>query len=435
MPDPRPHAREERRRRLPPRRLPLFYFGFAHLCLGSAFAAAALDPAGLAGFFYHPRMISAVHFVTLGWISASILGALHLVAPMALSAPMPARRIDGWALVLFVLGSAGVAAHFWLGEFSGVGWSGLVITAVFAQVGWKTHRALAAAPIPSAVKLHFRLAFLNAGLAAVAGALLGFNKHVAFLPGNAMSHAFAHAHLAALGWATMMVFAAGYRLLPMLLPAAMPRGPGVWASAVLLEAGVVGVFASLLVPGPWLGPAALVAALGIGAFFLRLGWMLRHRKPPPKARIVPDFGVFQAFQALAYLAAATVLGVVLAFSPVSEESLRLAWVYGVCGLVGFLSQMVVGVGHRLLPLYAWLVAFGASDWSEIPPSPHAMPDRRLQGLTVGLWTAGVPILAAGFYADRLGLVSLGGWLLLAAVVAGGASHVAVLRQPRRGGSV
>jgi hypothetical protein len=428
---PRPHAREDRRRRLPPRRLPILYFGFAHLCLGLTFAAAALDPAGLAGFFYHPRLISAVHFVTLGWVSASILGALHLVGPMALRAPMPARRIDGWVFAGFALGSTGVASHFFISEFSGVGWSGLLVTAAFVQVGFKTLRALRQARIPPEVALHFRLAFGNALLAAVAGVLLGFNKHAAFLPGRAMTHAFAHAHLATLGWGLMMVFAAGYRLLPMLLPAAMPSGAGVWASAVLLEAGVLAVFASLLVPGPWLGPAAVVAALGIAAFFSQLGWMLRHRKPPPKARPAPDIGVLQVLQALLYLALATVLGVVLAFSPTSEESLRLVWVYGVAGLLGFLSQMVVGVSHRLLPLYAWLVSFGASGWSEIPPTPHETPDRRLQGLTFLLWTAGVPVLASGFYLDRPGIVSLGGWLLLAAVVAGGASHAVVLRRLSR----
>lgn len=82
-----PLPREER---LPPRWLPLFYFGFAHLCLAAAFAGVALDPRGVAGFFYHPRMVAVVHLVTLGWITSSILGAIYMIGPMALRMPMPA---------------------------------------------------------------------------------------------------------------------------------------------------------------------------------------------------------------------------------------------------------------------------------------------------------------------------------------------------------
>lgn len=123
-------------------------------------------------------------------------------------------------------------------------------------------------------------------------------------------------------------------------------------------------------------------------------------------------------QALFYLALATVLGVVLAFSPTTEASLRLAWLYGVCGLIGFLSQMVVGISHRLLPLFHWLTSYGASGWSEIPPPPHRMPDRRLQAATFLLWTVGVPALGLGFAGDLLWAVRLGGALLLAGVIRG-----------------
>jgi hypothetical protein len=37
------------------------------------------DPRGVSGFFYHARMVGIVHLVTLGWITASILGSLYIV--------------------------------------------------------------------------------------------------------------------------------------------------------------------------------------------------------------------------------------------------------------------------------------------------------------------------------------------------------------------
>ncbi len=418
----------ERRRARLPGLLPVLYFGFAHLSLAIAFAEVALEPQKVAGFFYHPRMIAIVHLVTLGWISGSIIGALHLVGPMALRAPMPARRVDYWAFAAYAASSAGVISHFWIEEFTGVAWSGLLITLVFLHIGRKFLAALKSAPVTPDVKLHFVLAFANVGLAALVGTLLGLNKHLPVLPGRALTHAYAHAHLAALGWATMMVFAAGYRLLPMLLPAAMPSGAGVWAGAVLLELGTLGIFASFATDSRVLPLAAACAAAGVGVFIGHLLWMRRHSRPPPKARIRPDLGVAQALIALGYSGLACVLGLVLAFSPeATEQTLRLAAVYGVCGLVGFLSQMIVGVSARLLPIFARLIA---ADRCDVPPTPHEIPDRRLLAATFVLWTLGVPVLASGFWLDRIWVVGAGGWILLAGVVASAASLLAMMRTAR-----
>ncbi|MEM7582064.1 MAG: hypothetical protein AAF560_01675 [Acidobacteriota bacterium] len=423
---PEPVGADKRRQRLSAR-LPLLYFALAHLSLAAAFAEIALEPQRLVGFYYHPRMIAVVHLVTLGWISGSILGALHLVGPMALRTPMPARRLDYWAYVFFFFGSTGVVGHFWIEEYSGVAWSGLMLTVVFARVGWKLLRPLRQAPVAAAVRVHFTLAFFNIGLAALAGTLLGLNKHIPFLPGRALTHAFGHAHLAALGWATLMVFAAGYRLLPMLLPAAMPSGRWLWTSAALLELGVLGLFVAFLVQGSWLPLAATACVAGIAAFFGWLGWMLRHPRPAPKALIRPDYGVAQVAISFIYLGVTCGLGLYLSLTPASEHTLRLAKVYGVCGLLGFLSQIVVGVSARLMPIFARLLV---ADWSTAQLTPHELPDRRLQAATFGLWLLGVPALATGFYLEQAWILSLAAWTLLAAVVAGGASHWVVLRAAR-----
>jgi hypothetical protein len=66
------------RTQLPPRLLPVLYFGAAHTALAVAFGAVALDPRGVAGFFHHARMLAIVHLVTLGCITASILRSLSI---------------------------------------------------------------------------------------------------------------------------------------------------------------------------------------------------------------------------------------------------------------------------------------------------------------------------------------------------------------------
>jgi hypothetical protein len=413
---------------MPARWLPLLYFGFAHLSFASALAVALLDPLGLAGFFYHPRMVAVVHLVTLGWITGSILGAIYVVGPLALRMPLPAGRLDGAAFAAFGVGVAGMVSHFWLDSPSGMAWSAALVMLALMHVSARVLAALRSTPIPREVKLHVGLAFVNVLVAAVAGLLLGINKVAPFLPSSHLSSVFGHAHLAALGWGTMMVMGAGYRLLPMVLPAAMPVGRGVYASALLLEAGALGLFAAFLAGGARVAPFAVLAVAGVAAFLIRVVWMFRHRRPPPSGLLRPDFAAGHAVQALLYLVAASLLGLWLAFAQPSEGTLRGAMAYGVLGLVGFLSQIVVGIEGRLLPLYAWLWGFADREQRESPPSLHAAPVRALQAAGFLLWTAGVPLLAAGLSLERPALVRSGAGALLAGVAASAANGVMVVRK-------
>jgi len=99
-----------------------------------AVGVVALDPILLTGDFYHPLMIGVVHLVTLDWISGSILGALFLVAPLALRMPMPVGRLDYWAFGFFAIGVSGMVSHCWIQQFSGMAWSAAMVVLAVAQV-------------------------------------------------------------------------------------------------------------------------------------------------------------------------------------------------------------------------------------------------------------------------------------------------------------
>src|SRR5665213_2986561 len=239
------------RTQLPPRLLPVLYFGIAHVAFALACLAVALDPRGVSGFFYHSRMLAIVHLVTLGWITASILGSLYIVGPVALRVWIPATWPDYTAFAFVLIGIAGMVAHFWVQEYCGMAWSAISVAIGIIVVGVHITLCLRHASLPRAISAHIMLAFLNILAAATLGVLIGFDKVYHFLPGFVLANVFAHAHLAALGWATMMVVGMAYRLLPMILPAAMPSGPRLWLSAVLLQAGVTGLFVTLLWRGPF----------------------------------------------------------------------------------------------------------------------------------------------------------------------------------------
>lgn len=415
------------RTRLPPRLLPVLYFGVAHIALALACLAVALDPRGVSGFFYHARMLGIVHLVTLGWITASILGSLYIVGPIALRMWIPATWLDYTAFALVFIGVAGMVTHFWIQEYGGMAWSAITVGAGIMTVGIRVAGRLRHASLPRAISAHIMLAFLNIGGAATLGVLIGFDKVYFFLPGFVLTNVFAHAHLAAIGWASMMVIGVAYRLLPMVLPAAMPKGPSLWISAVLLEAGIAGVFVTLLFRSSLVWVFALIVIAGFAAFLSHVVWMLRRPRPRPPGLRRPDPAVLHATASFAWLAVASGLGVWLTLAPPSSGMLRVAMAYGVFGLVGFLAQMVVGMEGRLLPIFAWYWAYANTGYKGPVPSQHEMPWRNGQELVFVLWLFGVPALAGGLAFDAVPFVSAAAWCLLAATLLDAVSVARILR--------
>jgi hypothetical protein len=414
-------------RPLPPRLLPVLYFAVAHVALALACAAVALDPRGVAGFFYHSRMLGIVHLVTLGWITASILGSLYIVGPAALRIHFPAGRVDYTAFVLVTIGIIGMVAHFWINESGGMAWSAATAGSGILLAGFSVAGRVWSSALPKAVAAHILLAFVNITGAALLGVLIGFDKVYHFLPGFVLANVFAHAHLAALGWASLMVVGVAYRLLPMVLPAQMPAGPRLWASAVLLQTGVSGLVATLLLRSALTGLFALIVIAGFAAFFGHVVWMLRRPRPRPPGVRTPDPAVWHAAAAFIWLIAACGLGLWLSFADTSEATLRVAMAYGVFGLVGFLAQMVVGMEGRLLPLFAWYWSYANSGYKGPVPSPHEMAWRGGQELVFVLWLFGVPALAGGLAFDAVPFVRAAAWALLAAVLLDTISVMRILR--------
>ncbi len=405
------------------------YVAFAYLCLGLAFLTLALVPQTIGGFFYHPKMLAVVHLVTLGWITSSILGYFHLVGPVALRSVMRPGWADYVAFALVVIGVTGMVTHFWINGYSGMLWSAGTLLLGLAIVAVRGVRVVVAAKVQPGVKLHISLAFFNVLGAGVLGMLLGLEKQlIHVLPGYMLHSVYAHAHLAALGWATMMVMGVGYRLFPMVLPASMPSNGRTWASAVLIEAGLlvllVGLPASSRVA---IRGGTLLVLAGLAAFFVQVVWMKRHPKPPPKDLMRPDLGTLHAIQGLFYLLVAAVLGAALAFAPAGAWKIRAATAYGVFALIGFLAQMVIGISARILPMFSWMHYYVGADFKAIPPSQYTMHSRGLQSSGFLLWTLGVPLLAWGLSFDRWRMVSTAAVLLFVALVCNGINTVRVAR--------
>jgi hypothetical protein len=197
----------------------------------------------------------------------------------------------------------------------------------------------------------------------------------------------------------------------------------------LLEVGVLGLAVALPVSDAAARLFAVLLVTGLIVFFVDVGRMLANPRRPAAALPRPDLGMLHVFQSLVYLVMSVANGLYLLFSP----GWQLGWMmaYGVFGLLGFLGQIVLGMGMRLLPMFAWTSALHRHGAFPSGPAPHELPSHRLQQLTLVLWTLGIPALALGLANDRLSWVTAGAWSLSGAAILACINSARILRHAFR----
>ena len=341
--------------------VPQAYLALAHLALGTACAVILWDSSLIAGFFYHPKMIAAVHTVTLGWISSTLIGIQYVAAARW---GLRFGRLDVVILVAWSLGASGLASHFWIEEFSGMAWSaGLLGLAILAAAG-RLGLAFAATPVPAPIKLQLNLAWLNLAGTAFIGLLLGLNKTSAVLPGYSLHNVYAHAHLAAIGWGFMTSIALAHLVL-VKNGESMPLT--VWSvhGTLLTQLGAAGIFVSLLVGEPYLGVSAVAALLGMTVCLTCLVVHARSVRAPASR---PGLLVWSA--GWVWLLVAAGIGLSLLGGPEGGGEPARIMAYGVTGVLAGLGQTVFGLSlfwWRGLESGAGLAWPAAAGWSLAAP--------------------------------------------------------------------
>lgn len=392
--------------RSPLSRLLLVYFGGAHLSLLAAGLVVATNGDALATSTLHPRTLAVVHFVTLGWLTAIALGALYAVPPLALRTKVAVRWPDFVAAFAVLIGASGVIAHLWLGTYAGVTWSGGMIAAGALWVMVRALAALRTGAAPPVQRAALALALLGLVATATLGILAALGRSQPVFSAGPIYALAAHAHVGLIGWLGLLTIGIGHRLLPMLVPAAMPDSRRAALSLTLAATTAIALPASWLwqpaTPALHTAAAApLLAAVALFAFDVVT--MFLRRKP--KARSLPrvDPALLAVGSAIGCLLAATVLGFVLlivAWQP--------AWIatYGALALLGGFSSLVLGVSLRLWPLV--LAVHGHVPPRVPPPVPGELPSLRLQWVAVIGWLVAWPCVAAGAACSEAALARLGG---------------------------
>lgn len=370
------------------------------------------QPYVLATYHYNQHVIALTHLFVLGWITTIVMGAMYQLVPVALETRLYSERLAKWQFAFHVIGFVGMVWMFRVWDMTQVGHFGsalgfgvllfvynivrtlmrvpkwnVVATAVASALGWISLTIVAGLCLASA-KISFDPDSESTGLAfQIVGAIADVVRR--FDPMNAMH---AHAHLGAIGFFVMMIVGVSYKLIPMFTLSELQNKRRALVSVVLLNIGLAGSFACILLRSSWkVGFAVMIAAA-----LLIYGWeliaILRARKRGPL-----DWGIRYFLTAVALLAPLSILGVVLAWPtlPLTAFTGQLENVYGFLGLIGVISFAIMGMLYKIIPFLVWFGVYGRHIGKAKVPALADMYSARLQAF--GYWTflAGLIVAITG----------------------------------------
>ena len=352
---------------LPPLGVTVGYFGAALLfLLAGSLGLIWVMPPVVEGLFPIARVVAVAHLFTLGWITLSILAALHHIAPVALRAQLMPAYCAYLQLGMFIAGlllfAGGAAGDLVRVQFAG---STLLATAL---VLFGARLALAMLKATSRTRTHWAL--LGAAgflvITATFGTLLAAHRLWGILGDRREALLALHAHVALVGWVLLVVVAVSQRLLPMFL---LARAPSIAVGRTAIALVAAGGGALLLFNGAgtmlrvWL-PYLLVLA-GTALFLAQVARAFAARSEREL-----DPGMRLAGAGLVFLA------ITFFLAPIA---LRIGWadpravtLYLGAAILAALTLFVAGISYRIIPFLVWSRRVGGTPLAERAPVPAAL---------------------------------------------------------------
>ncbi|MDE2572842.1 MAG: hypothetical protein KGM44_10020 [bacterium] len=288
-----------------------------------------------------PHTLAWIHLVALGWLTMVALAILIFAAPNFTDATLRGERLARFALYPFALGAYLMVAGFLAERFAAVAWGAAILAASLALYLLPMLAALgvAAARAPRTERAIARAlsgVLVMLAAAAALGVVMALALALGVAHGVLTRGPAIHAHLAGVGWLTILIFGISMQTLG---PIAGRRPARRWRHitlGILALLGVLVVSAALAAASGallWIGALSIACAVVLYLFdlFEALAGARNPHRPP------------QAFLAAAGLWLA--LAVALGLGVVAGARWQNAYVY--VALVGWLGQIVNGHLHHI----------------------------------------------------------------------------------------
>ena len=338
--------------------------------------------------------LSLAHIMALGFITMTIMGAIYQIVPVALQVPIFSEGLGKIHYWLYTPGVVIFATGLALYKIPLIHTGATIILVASYIFLINLGLTLKWQNLKSLTGSHVALALFYLFVTLTYGFILALNLKGGFLGAATMGSLKAHAHLAMLGWVTLIIVGVLYQLLPMFYLTRPLKGGLAWLIFILLNLGVLGLFVSLPFAPRGVAPFAIITSIGAYLFIYQTVGMMRGR-----ARPGVDLTLGHIIASLIYFALVVTLG--LAFGLGLNPRPSLYFAYGYVAILGWPSMMIMGHLYKILPFLIWYNRYREKVGREPVP---LLKDMIHEGLG---WS--------GFYIINLGVVGAAAGMALSSV--------------------
>jgi hypothetical protein len=342
-------------------------------------------------FYFQPHILAITHTLALGWITMIISGAMYQLIPVVFRVRVFSITLAYFQYYVLTVGAIGMIYGFYKFNIS----MGFVVFASLAYLGVVTF-VLNVLMSMTKVKewnitgVHFITAMIFLFIAVSVGLILALNLQFGFLMVNHLEILKVHAHIAIVGFVTLVIFGAVYQLVPMFsLSYDFPKLFG-WIAYILIVSGLTayGILITFWDNTKLADLSSLVMAAGIFAFLFQVAIILKKR-----VRRKLDAGLKQTVVSFGYLGLATAIVVISIvwnlWKDIPRSNVALAVSFFI--FFGYIGSLILGQMLKIGPFLVWLRKYSDKVGISDVPSLHEMVDQRLAYLQLFLWSTAVPV--------------------------------------------
>jgi hypothetical protein len=366
------------------------------------------------------------------------MSATYQLVPVVLETRLYSERMARWHFILHVAGFTGMVWMFWTWNMKQVGHFGSLLAAgvvlfvyniartlfrasrsnvvaasIACSLGWLSLTVCAGLMI-TASKCSYESAAALSSASPLGAFVHGLSSMGTYAAGfDQMSTMHAHAHLGVVGVFLTLILGISYKLVPMFALSEIQSKARAWTSLLLLNVGLAGAFAAILLRSPWKMGFAFVSVAGLAIYALEMGAMLAARK-----RRVLDWGMKSFLTSLGLLVPLSAIALILSWSrlPLTAFTGQLENLYGFLALLGVVSLAILSMLYKILPFLVWYASYSGQIGSGKVPSLAELYSPALQ--KAGYWThlAGLLLTSIAILLGNTVAVRLGCGLLAVSVL-------------------
>ena len=391
----------------PPFRLVATYFVTSLAFFLAGVFLTLINYTDFQGFYFQPHILAITHTLALGWITMIISGAMYQLIPVVFRVRVFSISLAYFQYCVLTFGAIGMIYGFYEFNIS----MGFVVFASLAYLGVVTFvfnvlMSMTKVKEWNITGVHFMTAMVFLFIAVSVGLILALNLQFGFLMVNHLEILKVHAHIAIVGFVTLVIFGAVYQLVPMFsLSYGFPRLFG-WIAYILIVFGLA-AYGIAITFGDNTKSAdlfSLAMAAGIFAFLVQAAIILKKR-----VRRKLDAGLKQTVVSFVYLGLATVIMVVsIIWNPWKEiplSNITLAVSFFI--FFGYIGSLILGQMLKIGPFLVWLHKYSDKVGISDVPSLHEMVDQRLAYIQLFLWSAAVPVATVAIILSDMPLLFAG----------------------------